>query len=430
VLTAAFLCWIAALLTLAFILINGVNVPFADEWWYSSLVKSVGAGQASLISFWSPNNEHRMLIPRLEFSALALITHWNSKEMMVAGWLAAVAAMLFLFSQWKRIYSRTHPTLWATAVGVSAAALFSLVQLENWLWAFQFAFFFIQFAVVTSVIILCRPQIALGLRLLVAVLLGAAASFSSAQGLLIWPALMLSLCLTDDSLKRKWIGLTCLLISSAITLSLYFPGLQRSTDLQLRAEQIIEKPQLPVFGFLGLAGNPLSHWISYEHLPHRAWFIGLSITIVFLFLTWIVIWRRRISDAAPWLGFGAYAYSFCLVTTYGRLGMGFTGGFLSSRYTTHVALLIIAILALILIALNSTEPDSTRHYARLNQLLMLGGYGVTLGITALLVIGDIQSFESGANERRARLLAKRLIPFSEYFEWTEQSQDRFTLSVP
>src|ERR1700726_1433499 len=164
VLAAVVLSAIVSLLTLAFILINGVNVPFADEWWYASLVQSVQSGQATFDRFWSANNEHRMLIPRLEFSTLAVLTHWNSKLMMIVGWLAAVGTMLFVFSQFKKIYSPAHPTLWTASVGVSAAALFSLVQLENWLWAFQFAFFFIQFAVVAGVILLCRSHLALWLR--------------------------------------------------------------------------------------------------------------------------------------------------------------------------------------------------------------------------------------------------------------------------
>ncbi|HTD16430.1 MAG TPA: hypothetical protein VK673_14700, partial [Chthoniobacterales bacterium] len=73
-LTAALIYAFFALLTLTFILVNGVNAPFADEWWYASLVKSVRSGTATFDTFWSPNNEHRMLIPRLEFSALAVIT--------------------------------------------------------------------------------------------------------------------------------------------------------------------------------------------------------------------------------------------------------------------------------------------------------------------------------------------------------------------
>jgi hypothetical protein len=415
-LLAALLCLIAALLALSFILINGVNVPFADEWWYAGLVKSVESGQATFQNFWSANNEHRMLIPRLEFSTLALLTHWNSKVMMIVSWLFAVFAMLFLFSQFKKIYSRTHPTLWVAAIGVSAAALFSLVQLENWLWAFQFAFFFIQFALVTSLIIVCRPNIPLWLRLLGTAALSAAASFSSAQGLLIWPAVMLSLSLTDDSLRKKIIGLLCLLISAAITSSLYFFGLQRTTELHLRWEQIIEKVKLPIFGFLGLVGNPLTHWIPYENLPRRSWLVGLSVTIVFFLLASIVIKRRRLPDAAPWLGLGVYAYFFCLVTTYGRLGLGYTGGFLASRYTTHVTLLPIAILALIVIVLDSTDADSTPHHTGRRRFHLLAAFGVTFAIAALLVTGDFQSFKSGAIERRDRSLATKLIPFSLYFD--------------
>jgi hypothetical protein len=416
VLLAALFCVIAALLTLAFILINGVNVPFADEWWCAGLVNAVGSGQATFQSFWSPNNEHRMLIPRVEFSTLAVLTHWNSKIMMIVSWLFAVFAMPLLFSQFKKIYSRTHPTLWVVAVAVSAVALFSLVQLENWLWAFQFAFFFIQFALVASLTIVCRSNIPLWLRLFGTTALSAAASFSSAQGLLIWPSVMLSLSLTDDSFRKKMIGLLCLLISAAITFSLYFSGLQRTTELHLRLEQILEKVQLPIFGFLGLVGNPLTHWIPYENLPRRSWFVGLSVTIVFFLLTTIVIKRRRLPDAAPWLGLGVYAYFFCLVTTYGRLGLGYTGGFLASRYTTHVTLLPIAILALILIVLDSTDADSTRHHTGRRRFHLLAAFGVTLAIAALLVIGDFQSFKSGVIERRDRSLATKLIPFSPYFD--------------
>jgi hypothetical protein len=415
-LAAALLSALAALSTLAFILINGVNVPFADEWWYSGLVKAVASGQVTFGSFWSPNNEHRMLIPRLEFSTLAVLTGWNSKAMMITGWLMAVLAMLLLFSQFKRLYSRSHPILWTVAVGAAAASLFSLVQMENWLWSFQFAFFFIQFTVVASLIILCRTELALWLRILAVATLGAAASFSSAQGLLLWPALIFSLCLTDDPFRKKAIGVFCLLVSAAVTFALYFSGLPRTTELHLRPEQIMEKVQLPFFGFLGLVGNPLAHWISYEHLPHRAWFIGLFITIIFFFLTATVIKRRRLPDAAPWLGLGAYAYSFCLVTTYGRLGMGYTGGFLASRYTTHVSLLLIAIQALILIAIGSEEPSPQPIGRRISRGQVWSAFTAIFAIGALLIIGDLQSFKAGSVEHRDRQLAKSLIPFSSYFD--------------
>jgi hypothetical protein len=415
VLAAALLCTIAALLTLAFILLNGVNVPFADEWWYARLVKSLGSGQASFMDFWSPNNEHRMLIPRLEFCTLAVLTHWNSKLIMIVAWLVIVIVMIFLFFQFSMLYSQAHPILWIVTVGVSATALFSLVQIENWLWAFQFAFFFIQFAAVVSLMVLCRSSIALWFRLLIVTVLGVAASFSSAQGLLVWPVLMLTLCLTNDSLKNKIIGVLSLLMFAGITFALYFHGLANSGELQLRPDQIMAKPQLPLFGFLGLVGNPLAYWISFEHRPHRAWFIGLSEIVVFLFLTWMVIRHRKLPTAAPWLGLGLYAYFFCLVTTYGRLGMGYTGGFLASRYTTHVTLLSIAILGLLLIALDRSDQEPTQVPPGLSRARVPAAFCVTFGMAVLLVFGDIQAFKSGVIERRDRSLAKRLIPFFAYF---------------
>src|ERR1700737_2057516 len=57
---AAILCAAATMLTLVFISIAGVNVPFSDEWWNAGLVKAVRSGTATLGTFWPPANEHRM----------------------------------------------------------------------------------------------------------------------------------------------------------------------------------------------------------------------------------------------------------------------------------------------------------------------------------------------------------------------------------
>jgi hypothetical protein len=415
-LVAAFLCVLAALSTLAFILLNGVNVPFADEWWYAGLVKTVRTGHASLMNFWSPNNEHRMVIPRLEFSALAVLTHWNSKLIMVVAWLVTGLLMIFLSLQFRRLRSRAHPILWTVTVGVSATALFSLVQTENWLWAYQFAFFFIQFAVVISIFLLCRSSLSLWFRLPIVTVLSVAASFSSAQGLLIWPVLILCFCLTNDSPKNKRIVVLCLLAFAGVTAAFYFHDLPHSAELQLRPAQIMAKPQLPLFGFLGLVGNPLTYWLSFEQRPHRAWLIGLFETIVFLVLTWIVKRRRQLPEAAPWLGLGFYAYLFCFVTTYGRLGLGYTGGFLASRYTTHVLLLPVAILGLLIIALDWPDQGSTSSLSWLHRGRLPAAFCVSFSLAALLLMGDIQAFRSGIIERRDRSVARRLIPFFAYFD--------------
>jgi hypothetical protein len=48
--------------------------------------------------------------------------------------------------------------------------------------------------------------------------------------------------------------------------------------------------------------------------------------------------------------------------------------------------------------------------------MLPAAFCIALGLSVLLVIGDIQAFKSGAIERQDRLLAKRLIPFFSYFD--------------
>ena len=272
----AIACVAITLLPLVFIASAGVNVPFADEWWYSGLVNSAKSGKATFETFWSPNNEHRMLLPRLEFASLAILTHWNSKIIMLVAWSVMAVAAGFLFLQFNRIYSKSHPILWATSSCVSVAVLLSLGQHENWLWAFQFAFFFIQLSALVSIFTICRSDVPLPFRLIVALAFAAAASYSSAQGLLVWPALVLSLSLTNDSRRTKVIGILCLIVAALGTVWFYFLGMSRDGSLQLRTDQLAGKTQLPFVAFLGLAGNSLAGWISYEHRPHRAWLFGLN----------------------------------------------------------------------------------------------------------------------------------------------------------
>jgi hypothetical protein len=412
----AIACAAITFLPLVFIAFAGVNVPFADEWWYSGLVNTAKSGEATFETFWSPNNEHRMLLPRLEFASLAILTHWNSKIIMLVAWFVMAIAASFLFLQFNRIYSKSHPIFWAASSCISVAVLLCLVQHENWLWAFQFAFFFIQLSALVSVFTICRSDLALPLRLIVAVGFAVAASYSSAQGLLVWPALVLSLCLTNDSRRTKAIGMVFLMVAALGTVWFYFLGLTRDGSLQLRTEQFAGKPQLPFVGFLGLAGNSLAGWISYEHRPHRAWLVGLAATALLVGFVVLLIRRRQISRAAPWLGLAVFSYLFCFVTTFGRLGLGYTGGFLASRYVSHVTFIVIALLALLVLAIDSTssEPEALKLTGR--RLDVVLAFCLIFAIGALVVVGDARAFLMGMKEREDRLLGRELIPFYTYFD--------------
>jgi hypothetical protein len=415
---AALFCLIAAFSTLALILANGVNVPFADEWWYSTMVQKVRLGEATAGIFWSPNNEHRMLIPKVEFSVLALVTHWNSKTMMIFQWLVMVVAGALLFAEFRKLFPPSRPLLWAGAVIAALAIFFSGVQYENWLWAFQFAFFFIQTCVIVSIFAISRWTGPFWLRVVIASFFAAAASFSSAQGLLIWPALVLALILTSESKERKNTGTLFLIALMMLVAWTYFRGLPIAPDdrLRLPLRELLTKPKVVIHGFFGLVGNPFVHWAPHMGRPALAWPAGLIVTATFIGLT-VRLLRGRDSraKAAPWIALGFYGLCFCLVTVFGRLGGGYNLFFLTSRYTTHPILVAVAVLALILVATISRSAASAGVRDR-RSFGTMAGISLAFVLMTLAGIGDVEAFRQSATDAKGRTFAKTLIPFYRYFD--------------
>src|SRR5215472_14504806 len=60
--------------------------------------------------------------------------------------------------------------------------------------ALAVAYFFIQLSALVSVFTICRSDVPLPFRLIVGMGFAVAASYSSVQGMLVWPTLVLSLC--------------------------------------------------------------------------------------------------------------------------------------------------------------------------------------------------------------------------------------------
>jgi len=414
---AAALCLIAAFSTLALILANGVNVPFADEWWYSTMVQKVRLGEATVGIFWSPNNEHRMFIPRVEFSVLALVTHWNSKTMMIFQWVVMFVAGALLFVEFWKMYSPSRPLLWAGAVIAALALFFGGVQHENWLWAFQFAFFFIQTCVIVSIFAISRWTGPFWLRVVVASLFVAAASFSSAQGLLIWPALILATMLAGESKERRISGTIFLIALTVLIAWIYFRDLRIAPDdrLRLPLSELLTKPKVVLHGFFGLVGDPLVYWVPHIGRLALAWPVGLIVTAIFVWLSvGLIRDPGSRATAAPWIALGFYGLCFCLVTVFGRLGGGYNLFFLTSRYTTHPTLIAVAVLALSLIAIASPVSAALRSH----RFLSRAGFAFAFVLLTLAVIGDIDAFREGATGAQDRSFAKNLIPFYRYFDPT------------
>src|SRR2546429_6654488 len=67
-------------ITALFIAKFGVNVPFQDEWGIPYIFRMIRQGHHGFADlFWAPNNEHRMVVPKLIWTAVAYLSNFNVK---------------------------------------------------------------------------------------------------------------------------------------------------------------------------------------------------------------------------------------------------------------------------------------------------------------------------------------------------------------
>jgi hypothetical protein len=139
-------------------------------------------------SLWAQHNENRVLFPNLIVVLLAHTAHFNiTVEEYLSAIMLVVATALLIWAHKRRSAS----TPWLYYVPVVFLAL-STVQYENALWGFQMAWYLVLFSMATAVVLVDRVTLT-WLVLIGAIAAAVIGSFSSLQGLLIWPAGLLLL---------------------------------------------------------------------------------------------------------------------------------------------------------------------------------------------------------------------------------------------
>ena len=193
----------------------GVNVIFADQWDDVALIGHAYSGTLHVSTLWSQHYENRIFFPNLIVLALAYTTHFNvvTEEYLSALMLFGGTALVIC------AHKRRSPErrwIWYCPV---AFLLLSLAQAVNALWGFQMAWYLVLLMVTLALFLLDQePQRwpVFGGAIAAAVV----ASFSSLQGLLVWPAglLLIYLRRRPRHLAIAWIG------SAVVTGVIYFVG--------------------------------------------------------------------------------------------------------------------------------------------------------------------------------------------------------------
>ena len=146
------------------------------------------AGNLSLATLWAQHNENRIFFPNLIVVVLGDTTHFNTviEEYVSAAMLIIATGLLILTHRRRR---PSTPWFYYCPVVI---LMFSLVGGNPWwastntLWAFQMAWYLVLLGLAVTLFLLDRPSLT-WLVLAGAMAAAVVGSFSSLQGLLIWP---------------------------------------------------------------------------------------------------------------------------------------------------------------------------------------------------------------------------------------------------
>ena len=316
-----------------YIVLYGVNVILGDEIELVPIIKQYFLGKFPFALLWKQHNENRMVVPNLFFLFLAKTTHLNMKiSMYVSGCLVVLSYIFFILIYFKRF----SKNLWG--IVLPAYLMFSLTQYENTLWGFQVAWYMILACFFGMLFFLDQTRMS-NKFFLSAALLAFVASFSSFQGLFLWPAGFVYVFFNNSKQRQKilWIVFMTLSICG------YFFH----------------------FNFHGTGGPPILEFLSHPITSIEYFFVSIGATLhfggvvfdiyagFFLFSLMVSVFLYIIrtngfdqSLLFP-LSLLVYFLLFDLSLMVGRSGFGLSQAS-SSRYMTYDLLFLISLYLLLI----------------------------------------------------------------------------------
>ena len=363
-------------LLLWFIASFSVNVPVHDQWRLVSLFDKIANSKVTFGDFWALHSNHRIIIPKIIISALAFSSQWNINYELILSIIFALITFALIYKLSANQARNNNDDLFHLTNILTGFWVFALVQHENWLWGFQLAWFLVNLCVMVAIFVLSlddnllifrfnkgidwrtakaqrtqreeeEKRVSFNLiwfdyRLFVAAICCEVASFSSAQGLLSWLALIpVVVAVKGKTLEiRKRLGLWVFLF--VVTSALY--SIDYHPQREMSMISLLAKPLVVINYFFNLLGSPI------VRLPIFSSLIGLGIFLIFLwFLFYFGKNNTANQEAAPWISLGLFSLLSATFITVGRANFGANHAIESSRYTTVSIFLLVAIFQLCLI---------------------------------------------------------------------------------
>ncbi len=392
---------IPVVLLIGFVANFSVNVPIDDEWRLASLFEKIAQGSVTFNDFWALHSNHRILFPKLIISVLVFASQWSINYQLCLSIGLALITFIAMYKLSSMQVKNVGDNLWHLANILTCILIFSLVQHENWLWGFQLAWFFVNLCFVAAVYALVSTHKLLpNIRISIAAVFCFVASFSLAQGLLSWLAVIPAVVALEGNWVQKRQRAIVWLLLFVGTCAIYSIDYHPSRKTSIIS--LLSKPLVVIDYFLSLLGSPI------VRLPGFSAFVGLVILASFVFFVWhfssvIVRSASKLPDAAiaflpfgnpygeriasltslamteealPWLSIGLFSVLSALFITAGRAEFGAIQALESSRYTTNSILLLITLVQLGQLFIRETQVQLNRNY----KFIYRGLAGLLIGI--------------------------------------------------
>ncbi|MCL4248969.1 MAG: hypothetical protein KJ065_12555 [Anaerolineae bacterium] len=337
-----------------------IDFPFYDQWDTSlDIAQATQAGQLTPALLFRQHVEHRIIWTNLTTAAATWLDNWSMTFERATSIVVAVLIVILVVA----LEYRANPKAAWVILAPVTALIFGVRGRATYLQSFYNVFLFSVVFAIAAIYVLYRWRV--GWRALIgALVLAVCNTFALGSGMMIWPALGVSLWLRG---YRRWSYYAIWGAVAAVTLVLYFIGFD-STGGQSSLHLALQNPMAVVRYVLGFLGAP---FVVYEPgaLP-PALAIG-AIGLVLFALNGLYLWltRQRSPAGSAWLGLAVYALALAGITAIGRLPL-FLGESsaqpLSERYYIHSVMLWIALVALA--ALNTPRQEFSeraRYYGRL-----------------------------------------------------------------
>jgi hypothetical protein len=363
-------------------------IPYWDYWGFV-LPQNYAVG-----SLFAQHNEHRLAVPRLFFLADLVLCRGNNALLLTCGLLVQLlhaGLLVWILRSDSSVFRRVY----RFDASIAATFLFSAQQFTNLVWGFQIQFFLVYFtatAALTCLSLSARAHYVAGdqraswVWLWAGMILGIASTYSMANGILVWPLLVL---------LGMWLGLdrgrrTAVLVAAVLVVGSYLVGyrLPESSPRPLESLMRLNEVLLFAVAFVGSPADDLAGWLlgrfgkTYEAWrPYCSCCVGCVIVGAALVIAALLFRRRRLDIRSDPVNvcLMLFVLGSAGLTALGRLNLGLSEA-TSSRYRTS-ALVLWTCLGLAVVGL--ADSVRGRKSRGLGLLARFGVLGVAVGAVAV-----------------------------------------------